>query len=121
MIKLPLSEEQLMQYIWDTPNCFAKDLLELYPEPKPAQTTLATLLKRLHEKKFIDYKTYGNSRCYFPLIAKETYFESHLNTMVKQHFNDSALSFASFFTKKSKMSKSELQQLKNIVEQQLNK
>ncbi|WP_413511265.1 BlaI/MecI/CopY family transcriptional regulator [Myroides odoratus] len=121
MIKLPQTEEQLMEYIWDLKEAFSKDLLEKYPDPKPAQTTLATLLKRLAEKGFITYKTFGNSRAYAPLIRKEDYFETHLNTMVEQHFNSSALSFASFFTKKSKMSKKELEALKKIVEDQLKK
>lgn len=121
MIKLPQTEEQLMQYIWDLETAFSKELLDKYPDPKPAQTTLATLLKRLTEKGFITYETFGNSRAYTPLIKKEDYFETHLNTMVEQHFNNSAFSFASFFTQKSKMSKKELEALKKIVEDQLKK
>lgn len=121
MIKLPQTEEQLMEYIWDLNEAFAKDLLERYPEPKPAATTLATLLKRLADKGFITYKTYGNSRAYSPLIKKEDYFEQHLNNMVEQHFDNSAFSFASFFTRKSKMTKEELELLKKIVDEQLKK
>ena len=121
MIKLPQTEEQLMEYIWDLQQAFSKDLLDKYPDPKPAPTTLATLLKRLSEKGFITYKTYGNSRAYTPLIQKADYFETHLNTLVEQHFNNSAFSFASFFTQKSKMSKKELEALKKLVEDQLKK
>lgn len=121
MIKLPQTEEQLMQYIWDLETAFSKELLDKYPDPKPAQTTLATLLKRLTEKGFITYEMFGNSRAYTPLIKKEDYFETHLNTMDEQHFNNSAFSFASFFTQKSKMSKKELEALKKIVEDQLKK
>ena len=121
MIKLPQTEEQLMGYIWELKEAFAKDILEKYTDPKPAQTTLSTLLKRLTEKNFIAYKTYGNSRAYFPLIAKEAYFEQHINTLVDTHFDSSAFKFASFFTKKSKMSKDELTALKKLVEDQLKK
>ena len=39
-----------------------KDLLEAYPEPKPATTTIATLLKRMIDKQFVAYKEYGNSK-----------------------------------------------------------
>ena len=121
MIKLPQTEEQLMGYIWDLKEAFSKDILEKYSHPKPAQTTLATLLKRLTEKNFISYKMFGNSRAYFPLITKEKYFEQHINTLVETHFNNSAFKFASFFTKKSKMTKEELTSLKNLVEDQLKK
>jgi predicted transcriptional regulator len=44
---------------------FMKDILEEYAEPKPAATTIATLLKRMQNKDLIGYKTYGNSREYF--------------------------------------------------------
>jgi len=47
-----------------------KDLLDAYPEPKPATTTVATLLKRMADKGFIAYKLYGNSREYYPLVKK---------------------------------------------------
>lgn len=121
MIKLPQTEEQLMEYIWELEEAFAKDLLEKYQDPKPAQTTLATLLKRLADKGFIDYKTFGNSRAYFPIIKKDDYFSIHVNNMVESFFDNSALKFASFFTRKSKMTKDELEELKKIVEDQLKK
>ncbi|TDS62066.1 BlaI/MecI/CopY family transcriptional regulator [Myroides indicus] len=119
MIKLPQTEEQLMEYIWELKEAFAKELMDKYPEPKPAQTTLATLLKRLADKGFITYKTFGNSRAYTPLINKEDYFSEQVSKMVENFFGNSALKFASFFTQKSNMTKSELEQLKKIVENQL--
>lgn len=121
MIKLPQTEEQLMQYIWEGDKIFMKDILEQYPEPKPAQTTIATLLKRLVDKKFVAYVVYGNSREYYALIKKEDYFANHLSTMVENFFDNSPLRFASFFTKKSKMTRSELEALKQIVDDQLKK
>ncbi|MEC4112571.1 BlaI/MecI/CopY family transcriptional regulator [Myroides pelagicus] len=121
MIKLPQTEEQLMEYIWELKKAFSKEIMDKYSDPKPAQTTLSTLLKRLTEKKFIDFKTYGTTREYYPLIQKEDYFATHINTLIETYFNNSALNFASFFTKKSKMNKSELEQLKKIVDDELNK
>lgn len=121
MIKLPQTEEQLMEYIWEMQQAFTKDLMDKYPEPKPAQTTLATLLKRLTDKKFISYKLYGNSREYYSLVQKEDYFEKHINNIVENFFDNSALRFASFFTRKSKMNKNELEELKKIVDEQLKK
>ena len=46
-MQLSKSEEQLMQYLWKLERAFMKDLLDAYPEPKPANTTVATLLKRM--------------------------------------------------------------------------
>ena len=83
-MKLSKSEEQLMQYIWKHEQAFMNDLLEMYPEPKPASSTVATLLKRMKDKGFINYETFGRSRRYFPLVKKSDYFSKHLNTFYRK-------------------------------------
>lgn len=118
-MKLSNAEEKLMKLIWNNGEVFMKDLLELYPEPKPAKTTIATLLKRVQDKGFVAYKQFGNSRRYYPLIEKSVYFSNHLNKMISNYFNNSALTFASFFTKSGKMTYEELEELKKIVDTQM--
>lgn len=49
-MQLSNAEEQLMEHLWKLDKAFMKDLLEAYPEPKPATTTVATLLKRMIDK-----------------------------------------------------------------------
>lgn len=120
-MQLSKSEELLMQYLWKRNTAFMKDLLEDFPEPKPATTTVATLLKRMNDKGFIDYKLYGKSREYFPLVKKTDYFSKHVNGLIKNFFNDSAPQFASFFTSETNLSKEELEELRNIIDQQIKK
>jgi BlaI family penicillinase repressor len=118
---LSKAEEQLMELIWKQKKVFMKDLIELYPDPKPATTTIATLLKRMQEKGFVAYKLYGNSREYYPLVEKEGYFSRHLNTMIKNFFNNSPMQFASFFTSATELTADELEELKQIVQQEINR
>ena len=119
MIKLLKSEEQLMEYIWKSEKAFMKELIECFPEPRPANTTVATLLKRMTDKGVIGYTQYGNSREYYPLVKKADYFSKHVNNMIKNYFDDSVLQFASFFTRETKLSKEQLEELKKIVDNQL--
>ncbi|MEM6516199.1 MAG: BlaI/MecI/CopY family transcriptional regulator [Bacteroidota bacterium] len=118
-MELSKTEEQLMQYLWKREKAFLKDLLEAYPEPKPATTTIATLLKRMIDKGFVDYKLYGKSREYFPLVKKEDYFSRHVNSLIKTFFNNSASQFASFFTRKTDLSTEELESLKAIIDKEI--
>jgi len=120
-MQLSKTEEQVMQYLWKRNTAFMKDLLEDFPEPKPATTTVATLLKRMNDKGFIDYKLYGKSREYFPLVKKTDYFSKHVNGLIKNFFDNSAPQFASFFTSETNLSKEELEELRNIIDQQLKK
>ena len=116
---LSKAEEQLMQVLWKQEKAFMKDLIEAYPEPKPASTTIATLLKRMQDKKYVDYKQEGRSREYFPLVKKKDYFSRQVNKMIKSFFNDSASQFASFFTKETDLSKTELEELRSIIDKEI--
>ena len=118
-MQLTKTEEELMNHLWKLEKAFMKDLLEAYPEPKPATTTVATLLKRMTDKGFIDYNVYGNSREYYPLVKKQDYFSKHVNSLIKTFFNDSASQFASFFTKETNLTKEELEDLKMLIDKEL--
>lgn len=118
---LSKSEEELMNIIWKLKKAFMKDLLEAYPAPKPATTTVATLLKRMAEKGFIAYKSYGRSREYYPLVKKKDYFSKHVQGLIKNFFNDSPAQFASFFTRETNLDKSQLEELKKLIDQEIKK
>jgi BlaI family transcriptional regulator, penicillinase repressor len=119
MMKLSRTEEQLMEMIWSRQKVFMKDLIDCYPDPKPAATTIATLLKRMQDKGFVGYRLFGNSREYYPLVNKNEYFSGHVKGMIRNFFGDSALQFASFFTTTSNMTESELEDLKKIIDQEI--
>jgi len=120
-MQLSKTEEQLMQHLWKLEKAFMKDILDTYDEPKPATTTIATLLKRMAGKGFVAYNLYGKSREYYPLVKKKDYFSKHVNGLIKHFFNDSASQFASFFTKETNLSKDELESLKKIIDNEIKK
>ena len=116
---LSKTEEQLMEIIWKQEKLFMKDIIEVYPDPKPATTTIATLLKRMQDKGFVGYELYGNSREYFPLVKKVDYFKKHVKGMIKNYFDNSPMQFASFFTTSTNLTTAELENLKKIVDQEI--
>jgi predicted transcriptional regulator len=118
-MQLSKSEEQLMELIWRQEKVFMKELIENYPDPKPATTTIATLLKRMQDKGFVAYTVFGNSRQYYPLVKKTDYFSKHVKGIIKNYFNNSPLQFASFFTTTSNLTAMELEDLKKIVDQEI--
>jgi len=116
---LTKAEEQVMNYLWKLEKSFFKELKEQFPEPKPATTTINTVLKKLIDKGFVDFKLYGNSREYFPIINKNQYFSNHINGLIKNSFNNSVEQFASFFTKETNISEADLKKLRAIVDNQI--
>jgi hypothetical protein len=56
MKKLTKAEEQIMQYLWELNEAFLKDIMDKNPEPKPAYTTMQTVVRVLTQKGVIGYK-----------------------------------------------------------------
>lgn len=117
--KLTESEKGLMEILWQKEKAFMKDLLEEYPEPKPAATTIATLLKRMQNKDLVGYTTYGNSREYFPKVRKEDYFREEMTSMIDRFFDSSVSQFASFFTSNAKLSQEQLKELRDLIDRKI--
>lgn len=121
MQKLTNTEEQLMDLLWEREQLFMKDIIDSYDDPKPATTTIATLLKRMQNKGFVAYNLMGNSRQYYPLVKKSDYFSKHVNGLIKDFFGNSAMQFASFFTKETNLTTEQLEDLKKIIDNELNR
>ncbi len=121
MKELTKAEEQVMQYIWKLEKAFLKDIVNEFPEPKPAYTTISTVIRVLVKKKFISYKTYGKVNEYFPLISKENYFRVYFKGVLKSFFSGSLSSFTSFFTNDKDIDLTELEKMKNMIENKIQK
>jgi len=118
-MQLTNAEEQVMKYIWKLEKAYMKNILDEFPQPRPATTTIATLLKRMIDKGFVGYNQHGSNREYFPLVQKTDYFSKNFNLLIKDFFNNSASQFASFFTNETNLSLSELEELKRLVEKKI--
>ena len=119
MNMLTNAEEQVMKYLWKLEKAFFKDILNEFPDPKPAKTTINTLLKRMINKGYVNYRLYGNSREYFPLVKKTDYFAKYINRLISDFFNNSASQFASFFTKETNLSEEDMKQLREILDDKI--
>lgn len=121
MINLTKTEEQIMKYLWKLEKGYMKDLVEAFPDPKPAYTTIATILTRMIGKGYVGFTQHGKVREYFPKLKKAGYFKDHVNQLIKNFFDDSTAQFASFFTSKADLSVEELEELKELIQQQIEK
>ena len=119
MIELTKAEEQVMKHLWRLERAFLKDIAESYPDPKPAYTTVSTVVNVLVRKKFIGYKTYGKTREYFPLVSRKNYSRFSMQGLMRKFFNDSPQQFASFFARESDLSVSELREIEQLIQQEI--
>ena len=118
--KLTKAEEQVMQYLWKLRKGFLKDIVEQYPEPRPAYTTVSTVIRVLVKKEFIGYNTYGKIHEYYPEVSKNAYFQNHMKTLIDNFFDGSATSFASFFANEQ-LNLTELEEIKGLIDERIKK
>lgn len=70
---LTATEEQIMLLIWQLDSFYLKDLLEVFPEPKPHRNTISTYLKILVEKNFLTIQKEGKIFQYRTSISIDDY------------------------------------------------
>jgi len=121
MRELTKAEEQVMQYLWKLQKGFLKEIVDQFPEPRPAYTTVSTVIRVLVTKKFISFHTYGKIHEYYPLVSKSEYFGTQFKVNIKDYFNGSLTNFASFFAEDGDLNLTELEEIRKIVEEQIQK
>lgn len=116
MKNLSPKEEEVMRYFWENGALFVKQLVEMYPEPKPHFNTLSTYVRSLEEKGFLSHETLGTTYRYFTVITEEEYRNRTLKNVVKKYFDNSYLSVVSSLIKEENISVDEVRQLLDEVE-----
>lgn len=119
MKELTKAEEQVMEYLWALEKAFVKDILDQFPEPRPAYNTVSTIVRILEKKGMVGYNAYGNTHQYYPLVTPAGYRKGRFKDVLNKHFNNSYKKFASFFTKEEDVSIADLEEMKKIIEEEI--
>ena len=109
--KLTAKEEQLMTLFWEHGDLFIRDLVALLPEPRP-YNTVATLVKFLEEKGFLEREPMANTFRYHVKVSEKQYRGETVGEMVAQYYNNSYASLVSQFVEEDRM---DLQELKDLI------
>ena len=119
---LTKSEMQVMNILWDLDRgACINDILAQYPDPKPAYTTIATFLKILTQKGFVEHKKgSGKLLIYSPLITRKKYRSQIMEEVKDDFFGNSFKSMFSFFVREEHLTAEDIQELiEQIKEEKL--
>ena len=103
-----------MNIFWEHGSLFIRDLIGFIPDPKPHYNTVATLVKFLEEKGFVEREPMANSFRYKVKISERQYRGNTISDVVARYYDNSYLSLVSQFVEEDKM---DLQQLKDLIAQ----
>ena len=118
MEKLTMQEEEVMIYIWELESCYVKDIVAKFEQPTPPYTTVASIVKNLEKKGYVESKRYGNTYAYRPLIEENEYKTKFMSGVVRNYFANSYKELVAFFAKKQKISTEELKEIIDLIEKE---
>ena len=101
-------EFQVMSILWNiNHSACAWDIIERWEDPKPAYTNIATYLKMLYERGYVDYfkhKGEGKTHRYVAMVTRAEYTRMTMQEVKKSFFDGSVKSMFSFFVKEENLS-----------------
>ncbi|HBI58832.1 MAG: BlaI/MecI/CopY family transcriptional regulator [Duncaniella sp.] len=109
--RLTEKEEELMQFFWDNGPLFVREIVGMYPEPRPHFNTVSTFVRMLEGKGFVGHETVGNSNRYHAVVSREDYSGMTLRGVVDRYFGSSLTGVVSTLFKQEKLSDEEVTDL----------
>lgn len=109
--RLTAKEEQLMNIFWEHGDLFIRDLVSYIPEPRPHYNTVATLVKFLEEKGFLEREPVANTFRYKVKTSERQYRGSTVSDVVARYYNNSYTALVSQFVEEDRMNLEELKEL----------
>ena len=117
MRDLTKAEEQIMQVLWNIQPAFVKDIIGELPAPKPAYSTVSTIVRILESKGFVDHEAFGPTHRYFALISKEDYSHFSMKKMLENYFDGSLKKMVSAFSKQENIDLKEMDDILKKLDQ----
>ncbi len=117
--QLTKAEMEIMNVLWERgEGMTTHEIIEEYPEPKPAYSTIATFLKILTNKGFIQSRKQeggGKTFVFTPTIGREAYTNRVMKEVKSTFFGNSLKSMLSFFAKQEEVSEKDLQEIMEMI------
>jgi len=116
MKRLSEKEESLMKIVWRLRNAFAKDVREQLPDPKPHINTVATTMRRLADKGFLQFEDFGSTYRYSAKISLEEYTRKFVKPLLNGLFGNSMKNVVTYFAEEEEISVKELKEIIKMIE-----
>ena len=113
--ELTRAELEIMQILWSLGKGFVNDVLAVMPEPKPAYNTVSTIIRILEKKGFVAHNSYGKSHEYYPLVDKDAYTGSFMDSVLNNFFDGSTSRMVSFLSSNKSISLEEADEIMKML------
>jgi predicted transcriptional regulator len=114
--KLGDLELQIMNVLWEKGPSTVRDVLEALPvQPKPAYTTVLTMMRLMHDKGYLDRWQQGRAHVYQAKLREGPTKQSLLRQLVGTAFRGSAEAALVGLLEAESLSEKELARIKKLI------
>ena len=115
LTELTRGEEEIMQILWRLGDAVVNEIIAQTKEPRPKYTTVATFLKILENKGFVNHTPEGKSHRYYPDVSREEYARGVMSSVLSSYFDGSLAQLVSFFSRHENISAREMDEILEIM------
>lgn len=113
-------ETEIMNLLWAHGSLFVREMVDLYPEPRPHFNTVATTVRILESKGYVEHEVMGNSHRFKPIVDKSILSSRSLADVVRNFFGNSYKKAVSALVEEEKISLDELKEIMDLIEKRNN-
>ncbi|UCC68804.1 MAG: BlaI/MecI/CopY family transcriptional regulator [Armatimonadota bacterium] len=114
--KLGDLELQILNVLWEAGPSTVRQVLEALPvEPKPAYTTVLTMMRLMHEKGYLDRRARGRAHVYQTRLRERHVKRGLLREMIDGAFRGSAEALLVRLLEDEKLSREELDRVRRLI------
>ena len=114
-------ETELMNMLWERGPLFIREMVDLFPEPKPHFNTVSTTIRILEGKGYVGHEVLGNSHRFYATADRSEFRSRSLGDVIRNFFGNSYKVAISSLIEEEKISVEEVKEILKIIEQKNSK
>ncbi|MCJ8275927.1 MAG: BlaI/MecI/CopY family transcriptional regulator [Bdellovibrionales bacterium] len=110
-------EIAILKVLWQEAPLSVADIIARFPkEPKPAYSSMLTIVRLMDKKGYIKHEKVGKAYYYSPLLEEEKFSRGEIKKLADIAFGGSQYDLAVNIIKQEKLHPEEIQELKALLE-----
>lgn len=109
-------ETELMNMLWERGPLFVREIVELFPEPKPHFNTVATTIRILESKGYVEHEVLGGSHRFHAVADRSEFRSRSLSDVIRNFFGNSYKTAISSLIEEEKISVDEVKEILELIE-----
>lgn len=118
--RLTERESEIMKRLWEHGPLFVRELVALYPDPRPHVNTVSTTVRILEDKGYVSHEAVGASFRYYAVAQPEDFAGRSLSEVIRNYFRGSASAAVSALVDDERITVDELREIIDMVERRKN-